>query len=682
MTLLETGIRIGGRFQLLERIGDGGHAEIWAALDEEGQWVALKFLHPHLCTTSEALTVLRHEAQMARRLEHPGVLRTGEPQQDGDRVFLPMEYAAGGDLKRLRGASYVESVPVLMRVATILSHAHAEGIVHRDIKPGNVLFDAEEQVRLADFGTSTLCGSAQTLAAGSPFSASPQQLAGEPASPADDIYGLGALAYELLSGYPPYYPDFDPVRVQSQMPPPVQPVQPAPPRLTRLVMAMLAREPQRRPASMEAVIEVLGEALADTLSVEATGTAMIVERALPIEVSPRDVPKPPSRWPRMALVAAVLASVMAGYWIMRDKARDSGQPASPIAVPDSAAEVSSTAPAMEPGPEPEPESVPEPEAALPDAEQPMLAEADREAAAAKAAAQQFDQEVEAGQQALSRGQPVLARMAFERARQLRPGAVEVTLGFEAAARLERVLQLHTEGVQAEAAGQFALARERFVAALALNGRFEPAVEGRDRVQARLQERERAAAQRASDAERNANNQRDQRVGMELEAAERWRDAQTLYQVALDRDPGADFARAGLERAQQRAAFAAQIEDFLNRPARLSERAVQLAATQALAAGRSLQPAGPMLTQQLSQLESLLAAHETTARVEIISDSSTHVRIARVGELGSFESRELDLPPGNYTVIGTRQGYRDVRRELIIRPGQRTAMLAVACMEPI
>lgn len=200
MASIAQGLRLAERYLLLERLGDGGHAEVWAAEDEvAGTRVALKFIHLQHCTAEEAMLVLQHEAHMARRLDHPGVLHVDEPVRDGQLVFLPMEYAGGGDVAQLRGASWRLVLPVLLQVARILEHAHSRGVVHRDIKPGNVLLDSRGVVRLSDFGTASRTGSTRAMSAGSPFFASPQQLRGEAATTADDVYGLGALAHALLT---------------------------------------------------------------------------------------------------------------------------------------------------------------------------------------------------------------------------------------------------------------------------------------------------------------------------------------------------------------------------------------------------------------------------------------------------------------------------------------------------
>jgi serine/threonine protein kinase len=180
-----------------------------------------------------------------------------------------MELATGGDMRRLRRAGYLDIIPVLLDTAQALEHAHERGIIHRDLKPGNVLFDARGRVKLADFGaagTKTTTAEDARRQGLSPFTASPEQLRGEAPTEADDIYGLGALAYELLSGYPPYYPHFDLRRAQEEPVPELVPTRQVPPLLSQLVMRMLAKDKRQRPVSMREVIDELDSALNDTLA--------------------------------------------------------------------------------------------------------------------------------------------------------------------------------------------------------------------------------------------------------------------------------------------------------------------------------------------------------------------------------------------------------------------------------
>ena len=661
MAQLEPGSRFSDRFVLQERIGDGGHAEIWAAWDEQRQQrVALKFLHADACGADEAWAVLQHESNMVQRLAHPGVLRTETPQRDGRLVFLPMEHAAGGDLKRLRGMTYLQLVPVLIQVARILEHAHAQGVVHRDIKPGNVLFDEQGGVRVADFGASAACGSAESLAAGSPFTASPQQLRGEPAAPADDVYGLGALAYELLSGYPPFYPDFDAQRVQTQMPPAVQPVHPAPPRLTRLVMQMLAREPGARPHDMSTVIDALEEALADTLSLEEAGTTLIREERRDV-VAAAGSGRSSQRLLRTgaALAAGLAVLAMLVLWLRQ---RDAVAPALPPAPLQPVSAVS--------------------EALAPAADTSLEGASRQLSATEQSLRGEFERELVAGRLALERGQPALARIAFARAASLIPDTPETAQGLQATDRLERVLERYNDAVRAQAAGQPAQALQQLDAALAIDPAFTPARSMRERLDADRQQKVQRETQLHEHQQRLARDARDAQVGRELEAAERWQDAATLYQAVLDRDPSQGFALEGLVHSQRRAQIDAQLIDLLARPQRLTAASVRRSAEQLLAAARQMTPVTPRLQQQLEQLSVVLSTLDVETRVEITSDNTTQVSIARVGSLGVFNSRELGLRPGSYTVIGTRTGFRDVRRELRIEPGQRSLSLAVACTEPI
>jgi serine/threonine protein kinase len=178
-----------------------------------------------------------------------------------------MKLATGGDLRQLRGAPYLDIVPVLIELAQALEYAHAQGVVHRDLKAANVLFDAEGRVQLADFGVAARAvGSTridQARTGWSPSSASPQHLIGLPPTPADDLYGLGALAFELLTGTAPYFPDFRIGRVLHDPVPAIEPVHLAPPRLLTLVRSLLAKDPGQRPPCMADVITDLHAALDD-----------------------------------------------------------------------------------------------------------------------------------------------------------------------------------------------------------------------------------------------------------------------------------------------------------------------------------------------------------------------------------------------------------------------------------
>jgi tetratricopeptide (TPR) repeat protein len=269
------------RYALREKLGAGGQGEVWRAYDtQRGVDVAIKILHAAPARSELAWAALAREHALASRLDHPGILKVFSPEHAGTDLMLPMELAPGGDLRRLRGAGYLLVLPVLIEVAQALEHAHERGVIHRDLKPGNVLFDAQGRAKLADFGASGIADAGRDPASrASPFSASPQQLRGEPATPADDIYGLGALAYELLSHYPPHYPHFDAQRMQEEPVPELQPAEPIPALLSAHILRMLEKDAARRPASMHDVIEQFERALNDTVDFEAEQPPRAVEAA-------------------------------------------------------------------------------------------------------------------------------------------------------------------------------------------------------------------------------------------------------------------------------------------------------------------------------------------------------------------------------------------------------------------
>lgn len=702
MASLEAGRRLADRYVLKERLGDGGHAEVWAALDERtgGRPVALKFLHLRTCNAEEALPLLRHEASMAQRLDHPGVLRVEEPQRDGQYVFLPVEFAPGGGAMRLRGAPWRRVLPVLLQVAGVLQHAHARGVVHRDIKPGNVLFSADGQVRVSDFGTSTQLGSAEAPAAGSPFSASPQQLRGEPATPADDVYGLGALAHELLTRYPPFYPQFDARRVQEEDPPRPVPVHPAPEPLLDLVQSMLARDAAARP-SLEVVVREFQRCLA-LPAAPGESDPIVVEAAQAPVVAPVRRRIAPWWW----LGGAVAAGIAV---LMLLPGPGTKAPVTML-VPAPSGPVASVADAVVVAAEVQPAAAEEPadEAAVSDAgsapgtQGPTLAD-----------------ELRAGQQALAQLRPAQARAAFRRAQVLDAANAEARAGLAAAARLEQQLEQMSAAARVEAAGQLAQARESYRLLLANQPDFAPARTALARVEARIadgdfevilaaaadamrrgqvDEAESAYAQaaaihprevrvldgqkRIAEIRRDRQNAQDLAAGTQLEAQERWDEAMALYSRALERDAGLQFAQDGLARSERRAALDRELSDYMQRPERLVAPAVRQAAQRALARGEASGADSPRLNSQLDWLRGVLEAAKQPVQVELTSDNSTLVSVLQVGELGAFQVRRLTLPPGQYTVIGRREGFRDVRYVVELAPGQRELALSVRCTERI
>jgi hypothetical protein len=301
----------------------------------------------------------------------------------------------------------------------------------------------------------------------------------------------------------------------------------------------------------------------------------------------------------------------------------------------------------------------------------------------------------AGQQALAALDAATARAQFEIAAALAPGDAAVARFHERARTLPDVLASMTQGQSAEAAGNLAAARDSYRSAGALDGEFAPARENLARVEreiaareyraamteahARLAEGNLRATQSALDRARRSNpnapeladiGQRLQRAlrlaalervrvqVAELERREKWSDALKAYDQALAVDANAAFALAGRARAQQLAELHAALDQYIAAPIRLQspDPRSQAKGLVAQAGGE----AGPMLSAKRQQLAQLIVAAEAPVPVLLHSDRNTEVTLQRVGKLGIFDTRRVELPPGRYLAIGARDGYRDVR----------------------
>ncbi|TMR25570.1 serine/threonine protein kinase [Nonomuraea turkmeniaca] len=268
-------MRLRNRYFLVSRIATGGMGEVWRARDELlGREVAVKILRSHIYADLTFRERFRNEARLTASLADPGIAQIFDYGEQSDLAYLVMELVHGEPLSAIlarNGAIGAEvALDVVHQTAKALHAAHSAGIIHRDIKPGNLLVTPEGIIKVTDFGiaraleaapvtqTGTVLGTAQYV--------SPEQAQGFPLTPATDLYSLGVVAYECLAGRTPFRGDSQ-VAIAllhlNEAPPPLGVDVPAP--LRELVLALLAKDPAQRPATALEVADrayVLRESLA------------------------------------------------------------------------------------------------------------------------------------------------------------------------------------------------------------------------------------------------------------------------------------------------------------------------------------------------------------------------------------------------------------------------------------
>jgi serine/threonine protein kinase len=263
MVLAASDCRLAGRYRLRRWLADGGMGQVWQAVDE---WlarpVAVKLLHDEYAEDPTFIDRFRAEARHAAAVSHPGITRVfdyGETSIGGGAAptaFLVMELVEGEPLSALlahEGRLGLEpSLDIVGQAAVALGAAHRAGLVHRDVKPGNLLVRGDGVVKVTDFGVATAAGDKACddgdAMLGTAGYLSPEQAAGQPATPASDVYALGVVAYECLAGRPPFTGDH-PLAVAlahlMKAPPPLP--DDVPSAVGTLVGRAMAKEQRRRP---------------------------------------------------------------------------------------------------------------------------------------------------------------------------------------------------------------------------------------------------------------------------------------------------------------------------------------------------------------------------------------------------------------------------------------------------
>jgi serine/threonine protein kinase/tetratricopeptide (TPR) repeat protein len=248
-------------YRIEERIGEGGMGVVYRATDTKlGRQVALKFLPAFVAHNPDEKARFLREAQTASKLDHPNIATIFEVNEIDDKVFYAMSLVEGVTLKDLRRQGPVTQKQVLqiaIQVADGLAHAHEREVVHRDIKPQNIMVTVQGQVKILDFGLAKL-GLQQstrgtTSTAGTAAYLSPEQAQGEAATPRSDLFSLGVVLYELVTGEIPFKGDHPAAVLYSVVhedPPPLERLAPdTPPALAAVIENLLTKDPARRTAS-------------------------------------------------------------------------------------------------------------------------------------------------------------------------------------------------------------------------------------------------------------------------------------------------------------------------------------------------------------------------------------------------------------------------------------------------
>jgi|SRR5579872_5439545 len=317
----------GGRYRQVRLLGAGGMGEVWLALDEElgERPVAIKRMHPQMLADAEDVARFQREMRLAARMQHPNIMTLFTTGTDSGMPFMVMEYLEGQDLgKASRIWSAAEAARIGRDACAALDYAHGMGVVHRDIKPGNLFLCETGQVKVTDFGIAKAVSGTRLTATGTlvgtlPYMA-PEQWLGEEAAFSNDVWAIGCVLYELLSGRPPRTyaspADYMAAAARREAVPPLQPAASMPAWLTDAVMAMLEADPRHRPGAAECV-RLLSGPSAPVQEPAAAGRPVPAAAYSP--AGPLRTPPPPAvpasrrRPSRIALsVAALITAAAAG----------------------------------------------------------------------------------------------------------------------------------------------------------------------------------------------------------------------------------------------------------------------------------------------------------------------------------------------------------------------------------
>ena len=333
--------------------------------------------------------------------------------------------------------------------------------------------------------------------------------------------------------------------------------------------------------------------------------------------------------------------------------------------------------------------------------------------------EQFAAAMQQGQASLLADRTAEARKHFDRALMIKPDATGARQGLATADQRDKILDLMATAQSHEREDRYDLAMADYESALKLDNTYAPARQAAERLKDQVAEfhynrlvsdglnafyenrldaarrhiqtalQYRPGGHEANEALRQIDTAaREQQIaslrrrGQAAEKEERWDRALKAYEEAMAIDPALQFASSGIARSRERIRIDKRLRYYLDRPEALSSERYLQEARDLLFTAEALKPRGPKLAAQLQTLDARIQAAQTRIPVTVMSDGETEVAVLRVARLGRITSRTLDLRPGIYTIVGARDGYKDVRRTIRIEPNQQALQVTIACQEKI
>ncbi|MBI3914480.1 MAG: protein kinase [Chloroflexi bacterium] len=318
-----------GQYRIIEQLGQGGMATVFKAYHPAlDRYVAIKVLHPAFKEDASFLTRFRREARIVAKLDHPNIIPIHDFAEEADTPYLVIRYIEGKTLKALQSEGVLpleQLLGIIRPVADALAYAHTQGVLHRDIKPSNIMIANDGHVYLTDFGLARMAQAgestlSQDMLIGTPQYISPEQAKGEPVSERSDIYSLGVVLFEMLTGRVPFNADtpysiiHDHIYSPLPMPRAINPA--LSPEIERVLLRALAKEPAARYAAAAELLTAFEQAVAAmppapvALPPRGKSATLRAVAPTPAPIAPMPTPKRGKFSPLSCAIIGVLALLL------------------------------------------------------------------------------------------------------------------------------------------------------------------------------------------------------------------------------------------------------------------------------------------------------------------------------------------------------------------------------------